>query len=191
MTKTCPTYRRPQPHPPHPAAATAANSKTNGAMGDMTPLMIDLCSGLGGASAAMRERGWRVVTVDNEATFSPDVVADVREWRWEGEKPGLSGAAFYDLYNDPREVQPKMLPGFPAKGMFNIMKVRHLLWKERYPDKGQNRDFPFKNVENARPETIAASKPRIPKDKVPFNPRQFIKNLPEWENVDRGWGAGE
>jgi arylsulfatase len=111
--------------------------------------------------------------------------------RWAGEKPGLSGAAFYDLYNDPREVQPKMLPGFPAKGMFNIMKVRHMLWKERYPDKGQNRDFPFKNIENARPETVAASKPRIPKDKVPFDPRKFIKNLPEWENVDRDWGAGE
>ena len=112
--------------------------------------------------------------------------------RWEGEKPGLSGAAFYDLYNDPREVQPKMLPGFPAKGMFTIMKVRHLfVGRSVYPDKGQNRDFPFKNIENARPETVAASKPRIPKDRVPFDPREFIKNLPEWDNVDRYWGVGE
>ena len=29
---------------------------------------------------------------------------------WVGELPGLSGAAFYDLYNDPREVNGKMLP---------------------------------------------------------------------------------
>lgn len=111
--------------------------------------------------------------------------------RWRGALPGLSGPEFYDLYNDPREVQGQLLPMFPAKGMFNIMKVRHLLWKERYPDKGQNRDFPFKGIKNARPETIKASKPRIPRDKVPFDPRAFIKNLPEWDNVDRGWGLGE
>ena len=111
--------------------------------------------------------------------------------RWEGEKPGLSGAAFYDLYNDPREVQPKMLPGFPSKGMFTIMKIRHLLWKERFPDKGQNRDFPFRNVTDARPEVEAASQPRVDPDKVPFDPREFIKNLPEWDNVDKYWGAGE
>jgi arylsulfatase len=111
--------------------------------------------------------------------------------RWAGDLPGLPGAAFFDLYNDPREVQGKMLPMFPAKGMFNIMKTRHLLWKERYPDKGQNRDFPFRNIENARPETIEAGKPRIPKDKLPFDPGEFIKNLPEWDNVDQQWGAAE
>ena len=108
--------------------------------------------------------------------------------RWEGEKPGLSGAAFYDLYNDPREVQPKMLPGFPAKGMFNIMKVRHLMMKKAFPDQGQARDFPFKNIENARPETIEASKPRIaPDTKIPFDPREAIMQVPEWENLDPSW----
>ncbi|MHC4207069.1 MAG: sulfatase-like hydrolase/transferase, partial [Planctomycetota bacterium] len=111
--------------------------------------------------------------------------------RWEGEKPGLSGAAFYDLYNDPREVQPKMLPGFPSKGMFSIMKIRHLMWKEAYPDESQARDFPFKNIENARPETIEASRPRIPRNKVPFDPREAIKKVPEWDNLDRSWGIGE
>ena len=34
-----------------------------------------------------------------------------------GEKPGLSGAAFFDLYTDPLEESGKMLPTFPAKGM--------------------------------------------------------------------------
>jgi hypothetical protein len=29
-------------------------------------------------------------------------------------KPGLSGAAFFDLYTDPREESGKMLPTFPA-----------------------------------------------------------------------------
>jgi hypothetical protein len=43
---------------------------------------------------------------------------------WLGEKPGLSGAAFFDLYTDPREESGKMLPTFPAKGMFNVRTVR-------------------------------------------------------------------
>jgi arylsulfatase len=41
-----------------------------------------------------------------------------------GEKPGLSGAAFFDLYTDPREESGKMLPTFPAKGMLNVRTVR-------------------------------------------------------------------
>ena len=34
-------------------------------------LMLDLCCGLGGASRAMRERGWEVVTVDIVPEFNP------------------------------------------------------------------------------------------------------------------------
>ncbi len=109
---------------------------------------------------------------------------------WANAKPGLSGPEFYDLYNDPREVQGKMIPLFPVKPMFSIMKTRHLMWKSAYPDKGQNRDFPFKNVENARPETIAASKPRIDPSKLPFDPREAIKQVPEWDNLDAHWGVG-
>jgi len=112
-----------------------------------------------------------------------------RDWR--NAVPGLSGAEFYDLYNDPREVYPFMLQLFPVKTMFSIMKTRHLMFKEAYPDKGQNRDFPFKNVVNARPETIAASKPRIDPNKVPFDPRKAIMQVPEWDNLDVGWGVGK
>jgi len=111
-----------------------------------------------------------------------------RDWR--NATPGLSGAEFYDLYNDPREVFPLMLPLFTTKPMFTIMKTRHLMFKAAYPDKGQGRDFPFKNVENARPETIKASQPRMDPSKVPFDPREAIMQVPEWDNLDRGWGAG-
>lgn len=52
-------------------------------------LMLDLCSGLGGASQAMRDRGWQVVTVDIDERFNPDIVADLREWEWQGERPDL------------------------------------------------------------------------------------------------------
>jgi arylsulfatase len=113
-----------------------------------------------------------------------------RDWR--NALPGLSGPEFYDLYNDPREVQGKLIPMFAAKPMFSIMKTRHLMMKSAYPDKGQNRDFPLKGIENARPETIAASKPRIaPDKKLPFDPREAIKQVPEWDNLDRGWGVGQ
>ena len=66
---------------------------------------------------------------------------------------------------DTREVYPLMLPLFPTKPMFSIMKTRHLMFKKAYPDKGQGRDFPFKNIEKPRPETIKASKPRIDRKK--------------------------
>ena len=110
-----------------------------------------------------------------------------RDWR--NALPGLSGPEFYDLYNDPREESGKLIPMFAAKPMFSIMRTRHLMWKNNYPDQGQNRDFPLKNIENARPETIEASKPRIDPKKVPFDPREAIMQVPEWDNLDRGWGA--
>jgi hypothetical protein len=56
-------------------------------------LMLDLCCGLKGASQAMRERGWRVLTVDIDGRFEPDVVADVRDWHYEGERPDLVWAS--------------------------------------------------------------------------------------------------
>lgn len=40
--------------------------------------MVDLFSGLGGASAAMRDRGWRVISIELNPRFKPDVVADCR-----------------------------------------------------------------------------------------------------------------
>ena len=44
--------------------------------------MLDLFSGLGGASQAMRERGWEVITVDNNPEFHPDICMDIREFKW-------------------------------------------------------------------------------------------------------------
>ncbi len=60
--------------------------------------------------------------------------------KWVGELPGLSGAAFYDLYQDPREDSPRMLTYFPTKGMFTIMNARHNLWKQKYPLRPQRQE---------------------------------------------------
>lgn len=48
------------------------------------PVMLDLFCGLGGASAAMRERGWTVIGVDSRAELEPDVIADVRTYEYSG-----------------------------------------------------------------------------------------------------------
>jgi len=103
---------------------------------------------------------------------------------WVGEKPGLSGAAFYDLYTDPREVSPKMIPMFPAKGMFSLMRARHELWMAKYPNTPEARGFPLTGIENARPETKAAGRPRVDPAKLPFDPREFIKKLKGWEGTE-------
>lgn len=56
-------------------------------------LMLDLFAGLGGASTAMRDRGWDVVTVDNEASFNCTVTTDLASWSWDGERPDLVWAS--------------------------------------------------------------------------------------------------
>lgn len=40
--------------------------------------MLDLCSGFGGASEAMKRNGWDVLRVDIEPRVKPDIVADMR-----------------------------------------------------------------------------------------------------------------
>ncbi|MGH7703833.1 MAG: hypothetical protein ACREMO_12125, partial [Gemmatimonadales bacterium] len=103
---------------------------------------------------------------------------------WVGEKPGLSGAAFFDLYTDPREENGKLVPMLPAKGMFSIVKARHELWMLKYPNTPEARDFPLAGIENARPATKAASQPRVDLSKLPFDPREFLKALKGWEGAE-------
>ena len=103
---------------------------------------------------------------------------------WVGEKPGLPGANFFDLYTDPREASGKFVPMFPAKGMFNMMKTRHKLWMEKYPNTPEARDWPLTGIENARPETKAAGQPRVDVSKLPFDPKEFIKALKGWEGAE-------
>jgi arylsulfatase len=109
---------------------------------------------------------------------------------WVGEKPGLSGAAFYDLYNDTREEKGIMIQMFPAKGMFNMMKARHQLFMERYPNTPEQRDWPLTGISNARPETLAAGRPRVDVSKLPLDPKEFINKLPDWEGTEFDLEAG-
>jgi len=51
--------------------------------------MLDLFSGLGGASAAMYKRGWEVVKVDLDLTVKPDIAADIKNLTFRGYNPDL------------------------------------------------------------------------------------------------------
>lgn len=61
----------------------------------MRLLMIDLFSGLGGASQAMVKKGWEVITVDINSEFNPTICCDVRNFLvyWDGRSPDLLWAS--------------------------------------------------------------------------------------------------
>jgi site-specific DNA-cytosine methylase len=59
-------------------------------------LMLDLYAGRGGASQAMRARGWRVHRVDLDADgrgFDLEERADLVAWSWHGPRPDLVWAS--------------------------------------------------------------------------------------------------
>jgi arylsulfatase len=103
---------------------------------------------------------------------------------WVGDKPGLSGAAMFDLYTDPREESGKLIPMLPAKAMFDLMRARHELWMAKYPNTPEARDYPLQGIANARPETQTAGQPRVDPSKLPFDPREVIKKVPGWGGVE-------
>lgn len=51
--------------------------------------MIDFCCGTKAASAAMFDRGWKVVTLDIDEKFMPDIVCDIRNYTYSGPTPDL------------------------------------------------------------------------------------------------------
>jgi hypothetical protein len=59
----------------------------------MSMLMLDLFSGLGGASKAMKERGWEVITVDIIPAFNPTIISDIRDFHYAGLRPDLIWAS--------------------------------------------------------------------------------------------------
>lgn len=56
-------------------------------------LMLDLFSGLGGASAGFRDRGWDVVTVDIDPRFNCTHTTDLAAWEYTGATPDIVWAS--------------------------------------------------------------------------------------------------
>jgi len=51
--------------------------------------MLDLFSGMGGASEAMKDRGWEVIRLDIKEKFKPDLVGDIKRLPLKEYKPDL------------------------------------------------------------------------------------------------------
>ena len=69
------------------------------------------------------------------------------------------------------------LAAFHMKEPFKRMRARHELWKKKYPDRAHKHGPAYTGISNARPATMALSKPPADLKKLPFDPLEFIKQL--------------
>ncbi len=92
----------------------------------------------------------------------------------DGAASGIS-PAYYDLYQDPRERNPQMLPMIHFQGQFTAMRERHEAFKKKYPDRENARGIPYTGLSNARPETLEIKK-RLEREKaaMPSGVRQYM-----------------
>jgi len=99
-----------------------------------------------------------------------------RHWlgQSEGAASGLS-AAYYDLYQDPHEKNPHLVPMIHFQGQFTAMRERHEMFKETYPDKPNAHGIPYTGLSNARPETLEIEK-RLQREKEAM-PKSIQKNM--------------
>ena len=107
-----------------------------------------------------------------------------------GEASGIP-AAFYFLPADPREVTPMLVNLIHLKRPFNRMKLRHDLWKKKYPDSHEVYGIPWTGIANASPEIKALAKPQMDLSKLPFDPLEYIEHLdqlPFERNMNPGVG---
>jgi arylsulfatase A-like enzyme len=95
-----------------------------------------------------------------------------------GEASGIP-AAFYFLPADPREMSPMLINLIHLKSPFNRMKLRHQLWKNKYPDSKEIRGVPWTGIENATPEVKALANPPAELRNLPFDPLEYIEHLDE------------
>ena len=95
-----------------------------------------------------------------------------------GEASGIP-AAFFFLPPDPREKSPMLANLIHLKSPFNRMRLRHELWKKKYPDSRDKKGIPWTGIENATPEVEALSRPYVDKNKLPFDPLEYIEHLDE------------
>lgn len=58
--------------------ASSGGGGDGGARARLAPLALELCAGTGVLSAALRDRGWRTVTIDADPAHGCDVTANVR-----------------------------------------------------------------------------------------------------------------
>ena len=99
--------------------------------------------------------------------ISPDPVGDAS---------GIP-AAFYFLPADPREVSPMLTNLIHLKRPFNRMRLRHDLWKERYPDRPEVHGIPWTGIANAYESLLEEQNPQLVLGDLPFDPLEYIEHL--------------
>jgi arylsulfatase len=97
--------------------------------------------------------------------------------------------AYFDLYMDPREENPMLVPMIHTQGQFNKMVARHMLFKKKYPDVPNAKGIPYTGLSNARPETKAiAQRVRQTIDAMPFDVEEYLDyDVPGSDSVG-DWG---
>ncbi len=93
-----------------------------------------------------------------------------------GEASGIP-AAFYFLPADPREKTPMLTNLIHLKRPFNRMKLRHELWKAKYPDSKEKHGIPWTGIANASPELKAHAQPKKELESLPFDPLEYVEHL--------------
>jgi arylsulfatase len=113
-----------------------------------------------------------------------------RHWIGAGEAAAAgTPEAYYDLYMDPREENPQLVPLIHTQGQFNQMVARHQLFKKKYPDVPNAKGIPYTGLSNARPETKAiGDRVKAVADSMPFNVREYLEfEIPGSDSVG-DWG---
>ena len=100
-----------------------------------------------------------------------------RFWVTGGEAQSGISSSFYDLYNDPREETPVLIQMLHFSEPFNRMRALHELWKKKYPDQPAAHGLAYTGLSNARPETVALSKPPIDLKGLPFDPLELVEDI--------------
>ena len=113
-----------------------------------------------------------------------------RHWIGAGEAAAAgTPEAYYDLYMDPREENPQLVPLIHTQGQFNQMVARHQLFKKKYPDVSNGKGIPYTGLSNARPETKAiGDRVKAVVDSMPFDVREYLEfEIPGGDSVG-DWG---
>ena len=80
---------------------------------------------------------------------------------WVGDRPGLMGSVYTDLYKDPREEHHKMAPYLWAWAAFDHMREGHQALIRKYPNRAQTHGVPYRGITNLPAEAKALAE-RVP-----------------------------
>jgi hypothetical protein len=136
--------------------------------------MLDLFAGTGGASAAMRARGWSVTRVEMDPAFSAEVIGDVRSFCWTGPAVDLVWASPPCL-----EFSRSFLPWIrsPAPPSMDLVEAAIRVIRDVRP-----RWWVIENVKGA----ARWFRPHLGPPLAIFGPVWLWGNLPPWVWVPSG-----